>query len=344
MWAVATVLFLLCDSSAACDAGVFWGEKGLTNANAPTWRPDVDLWNASWPKAMHDRVQHMGGYIRAGDSWPAGADATSYSHTLTWEKMDPPLGGNVFVSLTLTEGCGSGYIGAQMHGGTNQMFTDWAIWDTGVFNNTKPLSKNCVRYDGEGHGTQCGVLPGHTWDMQTPYIFNVSLVDSNASGAHFKSTIQNGFTGEVIPLGEIWTANVSYKQNCSRLIVGGGGFQEIYSGGNFTNIASVEGPIFRGVEGHPDDVMPTSFGDCYMHHSCYGKDGPANCRNETMHHCSRPDCPIPRETFFSGQVALPDAMIPPWDHNPDVNGSSECWFAELTGLAASSLNIGACPS
>merc|ERR1719188_1074482 len=77
--------------------------------------------------------------------------------------MDPPEGGNVFVSLTLAEGCGAGYIGAQMHGGTNQMFTDWAIWDADpTAATTHPWdpanNKNCVRYDGEGHGTQCGVV------------------------------------------------------------------------------------------------------------------------------------------------------------------------------------------
>merc|ERR1712087_722054 len=114
-------------------------------------------------------------------------------------------------------------------------------------------------------------------------------------------------------LGEIWTGKVSNDQNCSRLLVGGGGFQEIYSGGNFTNIASVEGPIFRGVEGAEGDVMPTNFSNCYMHSSCYGKNGPANCRNETARHCVRPECAIPRETFFSGKVNIPDAMIPPWD-------------------------------
>jgi len=298
MWRIATALFLLCRSASACDAGVSWGTKG-------------------------------------GTGWPTGADATSYSHTLTWEKMDPPEAGNVFVSLTLSEGCGAGYIGAQMHGGTDQMFTDWAIWDAENYNNTRPwdpANKNCVRYDGEGHGTQCGVLAGHKWEMNTPYIFNVSLVFGNESGAHFKSTITNGRTKEVIPLGEIWTGKTSASENCSRLLVGGGGFQEIYSGGNFTSVASVEGPIFRGVPGHPADVMPTNFSDCFLHNSCYGKGKAANCRNETVHHCLPPACPIPKETFLSGQVPLPDAVIPPWDHNPDVNESTDCWFGELTGL------------
>ena len=49
------------------------------------------------------------------------------------------------------------------------------------------------------------------------------------------------------------------KANCSRLLVGGGGFQECFSGGNFTNIAEVKGPIFRGVEGHPADVILLDF-------------------------------------------------------------------------------------
>jgi hypothetical protein len=323
---------LLCDTAAACDAGVFWGEKHVGNLSAADLPVQDTIDTTMWPEAMRKHVFSSGGYVRAGDTWPAGANATSYSHTMTWEKMDPPLGGNVFVSLTLQEGCGSGYIGAQMHGGTDQMFTDWAIWDEGDYNTTVPLSKNCVRYDGEGHGTQCGVPPGHTWKMETPYTFNVTLVHGNASGAHFKSTITNGFTGEVIPLGEIWTAALDSSQNCSRLIVGGGGFQEIFSGGNFTNIASVEGPIFRGVAGHPADVMPTSFGNCYMHHSCYGKDGPPNCRNETCQHCGRPECVIPRETFISGRVDIPDAMIPPWDRHPDIVSSTECEIKDLTGL------------
>merc|ERR1712086_1167125 len=78
--------------------------------------------------------------------------------------------------------------------------------------------------------------------------------------------------------------------------------------------------------------MPANFSDCFMHHSCYGKDGPPNCRNETAHHCVRPECAIPRETFFSGKVAIPGAMIPPWDHSPDIRASTDCWFADETGL------------
>lgn len=48
---------------------------------------------------------------------------------------------------------------------------------------------------------------------------------------------------------------------------------------------------------------------------------------------SAPNVQFQEKLFFSGKVDIPDAMIPPWDHNPDITGSTECWFAELTGLA-----------
>jgi len=336
MWGIAAALFLLCDPVSACDAGVTWGEKtgaklGVSS-RAMGGRPNT----ANWPKAM--RKRHAASKnVSDGDSWPHGADATSYSHTMSWKKMSPKEGGNVFISLMLDEGCGGGYIGAQMHADQNKMFTDWAIWDWDGYNNTVPLSKDCVRYDGEGHGTQCGVdvqgKMNFNWTMDVPYTWNVSLVMGNSSGAHFKATITNEATGEVIPAGEIWTGHPKgEKANCSRLLVGGGGFQECFSGGNFTNIAEVKGPIFRGVEGHPADVMPTNFTDCYMHNSCYAKTAKADCRNETTTHCLRPKCKIPTQTFMTGKVPIPDAMIPPWDHNPEIKPSNDCWFAETTGL------------
>ena len=55
------------------------------------------------------------------------------------------------------------------------------------------------------HHWCAGVLPGHTWELGTPYTFNVSLVDTNASGAHFAGFIQNNRSGEVLKLGEIFT-------------------------------------------------------------------------------------------------------------------------------------------
>jgi len=267
------------------------------------------------------------------DTWPFGADATSFSATITWEKMDPKTGGNVFVSNFLNEGCGSGYVGAQMHYNTSTMYADWAIWDIGAYSNTKPMAKECVRYDGEGHGTQCGVDPKNTWEIGTPYTFNVSLVDSNATGAHFAAFIKNGRTNEVYSLGQIFTEAPTKAYNCSRITVGSSPFQEVYTGGNFTNIVSVEGPVFRGVQGHPADVLPTGASNCYYHHSCYGKDGPSNCRNESSSFCVPPKCPLTKTTFTSGHTPVPPEYIPPWDKHPDVNGSTDCWFGYDTGLA-----------
>ena len=196
------------------------------------------------------------------------------------------------------------------------------------------MSKECVRYDGEGHGTQCGVLAGHTWELETAYTFNVSLIDTNASGAHFAGFIQNNRSGEVLKLGEIFTKTPPAKAgkfNCSRLTVGSSPFQEIYSGGKFQNEVSVQGPMFRGVEGHPADVVPTGGTDCYYHHSCYGKDGPANCRNESGVFCG--NCAVPTTRFVSGKTPVPDAYIPPWDKHPDVAPSSTCKYEANTGLA-----------
>jgi hypothetical protein len=279
---------------------------------------------------MREMAEHAS---QVEDTWPFGADATSFSATITWEKMEPSTGGNVFVSNFLNEGCGSGYVGAQMHYNTSTMYADWAIWDIGPYTTAIPMSEECVRYDGEGHGTQCGVLPKYEWEMGAPYTFNVSLVASNASGAHFAGFIKNNRSGEVYKLGEIFTKippKGSY--NCSRLIVGSSPFQEIYSGGQFTNIVSVAGPVFRGVENHPSDVLPTGASNCYYHHSCYGKDGPANCRNESSSFCLPPNCSMATTTFVSGQTPVPPEYIPPWDRHPDVGPSDNCTFAKETGL------------
>jgi hypothetical protein len=279
---------------------------------------------------MRERAERL---MTTEGSWPFGADATSFAATITWHKMEPKNGGSVFVSNFLNEGCGSGYVGAQMHAGTDQMFADWAIWDIGAYTTAYPMSKECVRYDGEGHGTQCGVLPGHKWEMDTAYTFNVSLVDTNASGAHFAGFIKNNESGEVLKLGEIFTRTPPKgSYNCSRLTVASSPFQEIYSGGNFQNEVSVEGPVFRGVQNHPSDVLPTGGSDCYYHHSCYGKDGPANCRNESGVFYS--NLSIPTTRFISGKTPVPGRYIPPWDKTPDVKPSTSCYkFDENTGLA-----------
>lgn len=330
------LVFLLFGSAAACDAGLDWGEK---NSSRTSQSFKVD--RSAWPKSMREIAERKS---PTEGPWPFGADATSFSATVTWEKMAPDTGGNVFVSNFLNEGCGSGYVGAQMHYNSSTMYADWAIWDVGPYTTAIPVNNTgeCVRYDGEGHGTQCGVLPvgpsneTRKWEIGTPYIFNVSLVGSNASGAHFAGFIQNNRTGEVYKLGEIFTKippKGSY--NCSRLMVGSSPFQEIYAGGNFTNIVSVEGPVFRGVEGHPSDVVPTGGEPCYYHHSCYGKDGPANCRNESSSFCSAANCSVAKTTFVSGHTPVPPEYIPPWDKQGNVvlGTSTDCWFAYDTGLA-----------
>jgi len=219
-----------------------------------------------------------------------------------------------------------------MHYNTSEMAADWAIWDLGDYKTTVPMSKECKRYDGEGHGTQCGVEPGHKWEIGTPYTFNVSIVASNASGTHFAGFVKNGRSGEVYKLGEIFTLAPTKSHNCSRLIVGSSPFQEIYSGGDFTNIVSVEGPVFRGVKDHPADVLPTGASNCYYHHSCYGKDGPANCRNESSTFCLPPNCSKVKTTFASGHTPVPSEYIPPWDRHPDVAPSVDCHFEHNTSL------------
>lgn len=319
---------LLVITALACDSGLDWSEKGGAPGTTAVNR-------SSWPSAQA-RMRAVADSLDSAGTWPFGADATSFSATITWHEMKPKNGGSVFVSNFLNEGCGSGYVGAQMHAGTDQMFADWAIWDIGAYSTAFPMSKECVRYDGEGHGTQCGVLPGQTWEMETPYVFNVSIVDTNATGTHFAGFIKNNRSNEVYKLGEIFTKTPPKKAgefNCARLTVGSSPFQEIYSGGNFENTVSVQGPVFRGVAKHPADVLPTGGTNCYYHHSCYGKDGPANCRNESgIYDGTSPGNPVPITTFTSGKTPVPDAYIPPWDHNPDVAPSSTCTNSENTGL------------
>ena len=184
------MLLLTVGVASACDSGLEWNETQDINA---TTMLSVD--RSAWPPHMRERAERL---MTSGGSWPFNANATSFAVTITWHKMEPQNGGNVFVSNFLNEGCGSGYVGAQWHTGTDQMFADWAIWDIGDYTTAYPMAKECVRYDGEGHGTQCGPLPGHKWEIGTAYIFNVSLVGTNASGAHFAGFIKNNNTGEMI--------------------------------------------------------------------------------------------------------------------------------------------------
>ena len=54
------------------------------------------------------------------------------------------------------------------------------------------------------------MLPGHSWELETSYVFNVSLVGTNASGAHFAGFIKNNRSGDVYKLGEIFTAGADW--------------------------------------------------------------------------------------------------------------------------------------
>ena len=113
-----------------CDAGVFWGENCTTDRGTGNPSP-------------------------ACDGYPSGANATSTSTILIWEKGgkgsggQDDLGGDVFLSTVLNVGCGStGYYGSQMHFNSTFMNLDWAIWDIGGDEKSRkgPCTgrKNCV--------------------------------------------------------------------------------------------------------------------------------------------------------------------------------------------------------
>ena len=90
--------FLLVTAAAvlACDAGVFWG-KGCISPKGGEYPSPACL-----------------------SGYPTGANATSSSSTLIWEKGGKGSGGpdddggDVFLSTTLNVGCGSGYYGSQV--------------------------------------------------------------------------------------------------------------------------------------------------------------------------------------------------------------------------------------
>jgi len=178
-------------------------------------------------------------------AYPTGANASSSSTTLIWEKGGKGsggvdnLGGDVFLSTTLNMGCGGGYYGSQMHWNTSSMNLDWAIWDMGSSRNTHPINPvdedgrpikhgklcsikeppppgfvqcACSRYDGEGFGTHCGIGKddGWEWEMGTAYTLNISLdpsVENNASDATFRFTVLNERSQELIEVGRIRTTS-----------------------------------------------------------------------------------------------------------------------------------------
>jgi hypothetical protein len=79
--------------------------------------------------------------------------------TVMFTEMSPgPM--DVFLSTTVFTGCAGGYIGAQIHQGSQTLFTDFALWDYQNTSSTTNVSGHCDRYDNEGHGTQCGFGSG----------------------------------------------------------------------------------------------------------------------------------------------------------------------------------------
>ena len=271
-----------------------------------------------------------------GMSWAPydGANATWMATTVVFKEMSPtPM--DVFLSTTVFTGCAGGYIGAQIHQGSQTLFTDFALWDYMNTSSTSNVSGHCDRYNNEGHGTQCGFGSGTDkwmWHLGTPYTFNLSLATSNSSGALFNANIRNDKSKEVYEFGEIWTADPTSlckgRENCripaagidcGRIKVASGFFQEIYTGGNFTSMATIS-PYFGGVAGAPGGlVFPSNMSDCVraaaITHGCYG--GYGGCHNETSHHCIHPHCDTPTTpstmTFESGKdVAVPADWMPPW--------------------------------
>ena len=251
--------------------------------------------------------------------------------TVTFEQMVPSTGMDVFLSTTITTGCAGGYIGAQIHQNSSTLFTDFALWDYMNTTNTHNVSGHCDRYNNEGHGTQCGFGSGTDkwmWQLGTPYTFNLSMVNSNSSGATFNASLRNEKTDAVYAFGQIFTGvpqpgpGVTIPPqgfDCGRILVSAGFFQEIYTGGNFTSVATIS-PYFGGVEGVEGGIVRASnMSDCVraaaITHGCYG--GYGGCHNETSHHCIHPHCATPDTpstmTFSSGKsIPAPADWMPPW--------------------------------
>lgn len=158
-----------------------------------------------------------------------------------------------------------------MHWNTSAMNLDWAVWDIGSTKNQHPINPTnadgkpvdrqgnlcsttepppkgftgcpCSRYGGEGNGVHCGIgaADGFLWELGTPYTLNISLLDGNSSGALFGAEITNEKTQQKIDVGKIYSVNPGTSKtkpegyDCSRMLVGGGSFQEYYDGGNFTS-------------------------------------------------------------------------------------------------------------
>lgn len=202
------------------------------------------------------------------------------------------------------------------------------------------------------------------WGLGTSYTFNLSVAETNSSGATFNASLRDDrtqvrndlpaffpvkkrrvtnagsgqtyikfkthgrFAQEVYAFGQIFTGvpqpgpGVTIPPqgfDCGRIIVSAGFFQEIYTGGNFTSVATIS-PYFGGVEGVEGGIVRASnMSDCVraaaITHGCYG--GYGGCHNETSHHCIHPHCSTPDTpstmTFSSGKdIPAPADWMPPW--------------------------------
>eukprot|EP01047_Picozoa_sp_COSAG01_P034216 COSAG01_NODE_2560_length_7453_cov_14.661817_4_plen_580_part_00 len=97
-----------------------------------------------------------------------------------------------------------------------------------------------------------------------------------------------------------------------------------YDGGNFTAVASISGPVFRGVTGLSDrPVLPRAFSNCAFQGNCTG--GYGGCHNETTSYCVAPGAggagprcehgTLPTLTLSGGQgQVLAPEFVPPWYH------------------------------
>jgi hypothetical protein len=330
----------------ACDAGVYFGQnctQELANKNDPAcvaWPQNANAKNAyavlTWQKggAGSGGIDNLGGDVFLSTTLNMGCGGGYFGSQMHWNTSSMNIDWAVW-DIALPGGAKGSTMNTHPINPTDK--------------NGKPVSRSgkpcstveppppgfvqcpCSRYSGEGFGTQCGINKddGFHWEIGTPYLLNISLdadVQNNASAATFAFTVQNTKTKDLIEVGKILTTNPSGthgipagKYACDQMPVGGGSFQEYYDGGNFTNWASIAGPIFKGVEGHVGDVQPTAMTDCVFFGNC-SAGGYGGCHNETTSHCvphggctPSSEFDLATQTFkggFEQQVAA--EWVPPW--------------------------------
>jgi len=152
----------------------------------------------------------------------ADAVTTSLSVTLTWWQVLPqPSKPNVYMSTATGTACNSGYFGAQFHGdgSTTLLFS---MWDAPSFQNNSqfvfqslPGSPNCRRnaLDASGKSTGVQCAPGIAnetvkLELGVPYVFNMSIIYQNVSGALWEVSMRDSFTGKVTSIGKIFFVDV----------------------------------------------------------------------------------------------------------------------------------------